>query len=90
MNEYIHKTLIYLQNNIYISIKYNLFASLQYVGVGQGVGDGQGSLAHCSPWGHKESDTTEKLKSSSVPSMSLSHSKYSKNAFWTDGQMDDE
>ena len=50
-----------------------------------GVGDGQGSLAHCSPWGHKESDTTEKLKSSSVPSMSLSHSKYSKNAFWTDG-----
>ena len=26
-----------------------------------GVGDGQGSLAHCSPWGHKESDTTEKL-----------------------------
>ena len=26
-----------------------------------GVGDGQGSLACCSPWGHKESDTTEKL-----------------------------
>ena len=26
----------------------------------QGVGDGQGSLA-CSPWGHKESDTTEQL-----------------------------
>jgi len=24
-----------------------------------GVGDGQGSLAHCIPWGHKESDTTE-------------------------------
>ena len=24
-----------------------------------GFGDGQGSLAHCSPWGHKESDTTE-------------------------------
>ena len=23
-----------------------------------GVGDGQGSLACCSPWGHKESDTT--------------------------------
>ena len=23
------------------------------------VGDGQGSLACCSPWGHKESDTTE-------------------------------
>ena len=26
-----------------------------------GVGDGQGSLAWCSPWGHKESDTTERL-----------------------------
>ena len=26
-----------------------------------GVGDGQGSLAWCSPWGHKESDTTEQL-----------------------------
>ena len=24
-----------------------------------GVGDGQGSLACCSPWGHKESDMTE-------------------------------
>ena len=26
-----------------------------------GVGDGQGSLACCSPWGHKESDATERL-----------------------------
>ena len=26
-----------------------------------GGGDGQGSLACCSPWGHKESDTTEQL-----------------------------
>ena len=26
-----------------------------------GVGDGQGSLACCSPWSHKESDTTEGL-----------------------------
>ena len=24
-----------------------------------GVGDGQGSLKCCSPWGHKESDTME-------------------------------
>ena len=24
-----------------------------------GVGDGQGGLACCSPWGGKESDTTE-------------------------------
>ena len=26
-----------------------------------GVGDGQGGLACCSPWGHKESDVTELL-----------------------------
>ena len=26
-----------------------------------GVGDGQGSLVCCSPWGPKESDTTERL-----------------------------
>ena len=26
-----------------------------------GVGDGQGGLACCSPWGHRESDTTERL-----------------------------
>ena len=26
-----------------------------------GVGDGQGSLACCSPWDHKESDTSERL-----------------------------
>ena len=25
------------------------------------VGEGQGSLACCSPWGHKESDTMEQL-----------------------------
>ena len=26
-----------------------------------GVGDGQVSLAYCSPWGHKESDMTKRL-----------------------------
>ena len=26
-----------------------------------GVGDGQGGLVRCSPWGPKESDTTERL-----------------------------
>ena len=26
-----------------------------------GVGDGQGSLACCGSWGHKEPDTTERL-----------------------------
>ena len=25
-----------------------------------GDDEGQGGLAHCSPWGHKESDTTER------------------------------
>ena len=26
-----------------------------------GVGDGQGSVVCCNPWGHKELDTTEQL-----------------------------
>ena len=30
-------------------------------GLTPGVGDGQGGLVCCSPWGHKESDTTEQL-----------------------------
>ena len=33
-----------------------------------GDGDGQGSLACCSPWGHKESDTTEPLNNNLCPS----------------------
>ena len=28
-----------------------------------GDGEGQGGLGCCSPWGHKESDTTERLNS---------------------------
>ena len=28
-----------------------------------GNGEGQGSLACCSPWDHKESDTTERVNS---------------------------
>ena len=32
-----------------------------WVWASSGVGDGQGSLAYCSPWGSKESDTTEQL-----------------------------
>ena len=34
-----------------------------------GVGDGQAGLVCCSPWGHKESDTTEKLNWSDVLSV---------------------
>ena len=34
----------------------------------QALGDseGQGSLACCCPWGHKESDTTERLNNNKV------------------------
>ena len=32
-----------------------------WVWVSPRVGDGQGGLACCSPWGHKESDMTERL-----------------------------
>ena len=31
-----------------------------------GVGDGQGSLACCSLWGHRELDTTEQLNSDNI------------------------
>ena len=34
-----------------------------------GVGDGQESLACCSPWGHKTSDTTEQLNRTDVLEM---------------------
>ena len=36
-----------------------------------GVGDGQGSLACCSPWGRKESDTTERLNWTETMSWSV-------------------
>ena len=31
-----------------------------------GVGDGQGSLVCCSPWGHKELDMTERLNNNNI------------------------
>ena len=31
-----------------------------------GVGDGQGNLACCSPWGHKQSDMAERLNCTEV------------------------
>ena len=34
-----------------------------------GLGDGQGSLACCSPWGHRESETTQRLNNSSTDSV---------------------
>ena len=39
-----------------------------------GVSDGQGSLAHCSPWGHKESDTTERLHFHALDKEMATHS----------------
>ena len=36
-----------------------------------GGGEGQGSLACCSSWGHRESDTTEQLNKKNVAYMSL-------------------
>ena len=33
-----------------------------------GDGEGQGGLECCSPWGHKESDTTEQLYNNKVSS----------------------
>ena len=32
-----------------------------------GDGEGQGSLVCCSPWGHKESDVTERLNNNNKP-----------------------
>ena len=36
-----------------------------------GVGDGQGGLACCSPWGHKELDMTEQRLSSNLKKSNL-------------------
>ena len=43
-----------------------------------GVGDGQGSLACCSPWGCKESDTAEQLNWTEVNRSKASHRKKKK------------
>ena len=39
-----------------------------------GVGDGQGGLACCSPWGRKESDTTERLNNKAFMKQALGQS----------------
>ena len=39
-----------------------------------GDSDGQGSPACCSPWGHKESDTTERLNNNNAYRTSLTRS----------------
>ena len=40
-----------------------------------GVGDGQGSLVFCSPWGCKESDRTEQLNNEKVVKKNISTEK---------------
>ena len=42
-----------------------------------GVGDGQGSLTCCSPWGRKVSDTTEQLNELNVMCLSYFFTVYS-------------
>ena len=41
--------------------------------LGQTLGDGkgQGGLACCSPWGHRESDTTEQLNNDNTRKLTL-------------------
>ena len=38
-----------------------------------GDGEGQGSLECCSPWGHKQSDTTERLNNNNMISTAKYH-----------------
>ena len=38
-----------------------------------GVGEGQGSLVCCSPWGSKESDTTELLNTTTTQARQEDH-----------------
>ena len=38
-----------------------------------GDGEGQGSLARCSPWGLKQPDTTEGLNNSSLKENTIIH-----------------
>ena len=41
-----------------------------------GDSEGQGSLAWCSPWGHKESDTAENLNNNKIIRLMVNHSIY--------------
>ena len=44
-----------------------------------GDGEGQGSLACCSPWGHKELDTTQQLNNSSNAVQMLTEMDYTQS-----------
>ena len=47
-----------------------------------GVGDGQGSLECCNPWGCKESDTTEQLNWTEVTELGFTSEKYMGEYFY--------
>ena len=49
------------------------------------VGDGQGSLVCCSPWSHKESDTTEKLNWTEIYKMDFPNDTSSKESICNAG-----
>ena len=60
---------------------HTVMISLSWVWVDSGS-DGQGSLACCSPWGHKESDTTKQLNWTEW-AFSLTNSWWTQKTLWT-------
>ena len=48
-----------------------------------GDGEGQGSLACCSPWGHKESDTTEPLNNKFLMIVQEDRDQAKDNELWS-------
>ena len=53
-----------------------------------GAGDGQGGLVCCSPWGRKESDTTEGLNSNSNLVSALRLHQKSGGCGWQDSRIE--
>ena len=47
-----------------------------------GVGDGQGGLACCDLWGHKESDTTERLNWTELSDWTQAQAWYARHYIW--------
>ena len=53
-----------------------------------GVGDGQGGLVCCSPWGRKESDTTERLNYNCVVHSEMNRTQRTGNCSMLCGSLD--
>ena len=53
-----------------------------------GVGDGQGGLARCDSWGHKESDTTEQLNRTEPESMAYHAESHIRLGWFSDCPVD--